>query len=104
MAVLRLDRFIIDPADGAELLSRHAALVAVAKDAFPGLLGVELAKVDDQTWIDVWRWDSLASAQAAVAICAAVCLALIALLALSWPHRGVRSAVDRAYATSSRAA
>lgn len=46
-----------------------------------------------------------ASAQSAVAICAAVCLGLIALLALSWPHRGVRSAVDRAYATTpSRAA
>ena len=67
MAVLRLDRFTIDPADGEELLSRHAALVAAVKDTFSGLLGVELAKVDDRTWIDVWRWDSLASAQAAVA-------------------------------------
>lgn len=67
MAVLRLDRFTIDPADSEELRSRHAALVAAAKDAFPGLLGVELAQVGDQTWIDVWRWDSLASTQAAVA-------------------------------------
>jgi hypothetical protein len=67
MAVLRIDRFTIDPADTEELHSRHAALVATVKDAFPGLLDVELAKVDDQTWIDVWRWDSLASAQAAVA-------------------------------------
>jgi hypothetical protein len=67
MAVLRLDRFTIDPADSKELLSRHAALVAAVKKAFPGLLGVELAKVDDLTWIDVWRWDSLGSAQAAVA-------------------------------------
>jgi hypothetical protein len=67
MTVLRLDRFTIDPADSEELRSRHAALVAAAKDAFPGLLGVELAQVDDQTWIDVWRWNSLASAQAAVA-------------------------------------
>lgn len=67
MAVLRLDRFTIDPADSRELRNRHAALVAAATDAFPGLLGVELAQVDDQTWIDVWRWDSLDSAQAAVA-------------------------------------
>ncbi len=67
MTVLRHDRFTIDPADGEELLSRHTALVAAAKDAFPGLLGVELAKVDDQTWIDVWPRDSLASAHAAVA-------------------------------------
>lgn len=72
MTVLRLDRFTIDPADTREMLARHAALVAVAKDAFPGLIDVQLAKVDDQTWIDVWRWDSLASAQAAVAGAAAV--------------------------------
>jgi hypothetical protein len=67
MAVLRLDQFTIDPADTGEMLTRHAALIAAAKDAFPGLIEVQLAKVDDQTWLDVWRWDSLASAQAAVA-------------------------------------
>ena len=67
MAVLRLDQFTIDPADTGELLTRHAALVAAAKDAFPGLIEVQLTKVDDQTWLDVWRWNSLASAQAAVA-------------------------------------
>jgi hypothetical protein len=67
MAVLRLDQFTIDPADTGEMLTRHAALVAAVKDAFPGLIEVQLAKVDDQRWIDVWRWDSLASAQAAVA-------------------------------------
>jgi hypothetical protein len=72
MAVLRLDQFTIDPADTGELLTRHAALVAAAKDAFPGLIEVQLAKVDDQTWLDVWRWDSLASAQAAVAGAAAI--------------------------------
>jgi hypothetical protein len=65
MTVLRLDSFTIDPADTRELLTRHAALAAVAKDAFPGLIDVQLAKIDDQTWIDVWRWDSLANAQAA---------------------------------------
>ena len=67
MTVLRLDSFTIDPADIGELLTRHAALAAVAKDAFPGLIDVQLAKIDDQTWIDVWRWDSLANAQAAAA-------------------------------------
>jgi hypothetical protein len=67
MAVLRLDQFTIDPADTGELLTRHPALVAAASRALPGLIEVQLAKVDDQTWLDVWRWDSLASAQAAVA-------------------------------------
>lgn len=67
MTVLRLDHFTIDPADTGELLTRHAALVATAKDAFPGLIDVQLAKIDDKTWIDVWRWDTLANAQAAAA-------------------------------------
>jgi hypothetical protein len=67
MAVLRLDRFTVNPADTADLLAKHADLVNVAKDVFPGLIDVQLAQVDDRTWIDVWRWDTLASAQAAVA-------------------------------------
>jgi len=67
MAVLRIDQFTIGPAGTGEMLTRHAALAAAVKDAFPGLIEVQLAKVDDQTWLDVWRWDSLASAQAAVA-------------------------------------
>lgn len=72
MTVLRLDRFTINPADTSEMLARHAALVATVKDAFPGLIEVQLAKVDDQTWLDVWRWDSLASAQAAGAAAASI--------------------------------
>ena len=67
MTVLRLDSFTIDPAHTGELVTRHSALAAVAKDAFPGLIDVQLAKIDDQTWIDVWRWDSFASSQAAAA-------------------------------------
>ena len=67
MTVLRLDRFTVNPAEVADLIARHADLVTAAKDAFPGLIDVQLAQVDDRTWIDVWRWDTLASAQAAVA-------------------------------------
>ncbi|KRC89807.1 MFS transporter [Terrabacter sp. Root85] len=45
------------------------------------------------------------SAYLAVTICAGVCLALVSLIAATWPHSRVRSAVDSAYATtSSRAA
>lgn len=71
MAVLRLDRFTIDPVDTAQKLTGHAAVVAAvvaaAKGAFPRFIGVELVKIDDRTWADVWRWDSLANAQAAAA-------------------------------------
>jgi len=43
----------------------------------------------------------LVGAHAAVAICAVACLGLTAILAITWPHRSVRSAVDSAYATTS---
>jgi hypothetical protein len=66
VAVLRLTRCKTDPADTQELLARRAALVAAVRRAFPGLLHTQLAKLDHETWIDTWRWESLAHAQAAL--------------------------------------
>ena len=67
MAVIRLTRFKIDPAHTQEMLARRAALIAAVRDAFPGLVEARLAKVEDETWIDLWRWRSLGNAQAAIA-------------------------------------
>ncbi len=66
MTVLRFTRYTTDPADAGEMLARRAALVTAARKAFPGLLDTHLAKLGDDTWIDIWHWDSLASAQAAI--------------------------------------
>lgn len=66
MAVYRLVRFTIDPADTEKMLATRAALVAATRNAFPGLAEARLARVDEETWIDMWRWDSLARAQAAI--------------------------------------
>ena len=66
MAVCRLVRFTIDPADTEKMLATRAALVTATRAAFPGLTEARLAKVDEETWIDMWRWDSLAQAQAAI--------------------------------------
>ena len=66
MAVLRLTRFKIDPADTEEMLAKRAALIAAIRDGFPGLTDTHLAKLDDESWIDVWRWDSSTSMQAAL--------------------------------------
>jgi hypothetical protein len=59
--------FKTDPADTQEMLARRADLVAVVRESYPGLIQAQLAKIDDETWVDAWRWDSLASAQAAIA-------------------------------------
>ena len=65
MTVLRIDRFTVDPTNAEEMLARRNALVTATRDAVPGLLEARLARADDQTWIDIWRWDTLANAQAA---------------------------------------
>ncbi|HEX6681679.1 MAG TPA: hypothetical protein VF062_02750 [Candidatus Limnocylindrales bacterium] len=66
MAVIRLDRFKADPANTDELISRRNALIAAVRRATPGLVQTRLARVDDETWIDMWCWDTASHAQAAV--------------------------------------
>ncbi|MBS2535073.1 hypothetical protein KGQ20_20100 [Catenulispora sp. NF23] len=59
MAVLRITRFTIDPADEAEMRARRTTLLAKVHEAFPNrLTGTQLVKVDDETWFDAWRWAS----------------------------------------------
>lgn len=67
MAVIRFTRFHADPAATEEIIAKRAALIAAIRDAFPGLGETRLTKLDDDAWIDVWRWDSLASLEAAAA-------------------------------------
>lgn len=67
MTVVRIDRFTVESDDAEELRARYAALREVASTAFPGLIDTQLAQADDGTWLSVWRWDSLASAKAAIA-------------------------------------
>jgi quinol monooxygenase YgiN len=67
VAVLRLTRFKTDPADAEEMLARRGALIDAVRRAYPGLLQAQLARTDDQTWVDAWRWDSRAHAESAIA-------------------------------------
>jgi Antibiotic biosynthesis monooxygenase len=67
MAVLRVTRFKTDPADAEEMLARRKTLIDAVRRDYPGLIQAQLAKVDDQTWIDSWRWESRANAEAAIA-------------------------------------
>ena len=66
MPVYRLVRFTIDPADTEKMLATRVALITATRSSFPGLTEARLAKIDEKTWIDMWCWDSLARAQAAI--------------------------------------
>ena len=58
MPVATRTRFRIDPADAEELRVRHAAPVSAVRSAVPGLAEARLGKLDDETWIGIWRWES----------------------------------------------
>jgi hypothetical protein len=67
MSVLRITRFHIDPADTGEMIARRATLIEAVRAGYPGLAEARLSKVDDETWVDIWRWDSRALADTALA-------------------------------------
>jgi hypothetical protein len=54
--------------DGAEeeMLSRRPALEAGVREKLPGLLDINLVRLDDGTYLDVLRWESREAADAAV--------------------------------------
>jgi quinol monooxygenase YgiN len=66
MAVLRIVRFKTEPDLAEEMLQTRAELIAATRERFPGLTETRLARVDDATWIDHWRWESADHMQAAL--------------------------------------
>ncbi len=67
MAITRFARFQVEPTDAEEMLSTRAALISAVRATYPGLTEARLTRVDDGTWIDVWRWESAASMDRALA-------------------------------------
>ena len=65
MAAFELARYRVEPQNTDELLRRWEAAVQAVRQSFPGLVDANLARLDEQTWIDVWRWESAEAARAA---------------------------------------
>lgn len=55
MSVLTITRVTVAPADTEELVRRHAALVEAVG---PALADARIGRLDDTTWVAVWRWAS----------------------------------------------
>lgn len=66
MAVVRLVRFTVEPERTDDMIARRADLVAATRQLYPGLIEARLTRVDDKTWLDLWRWESLSHAEAAI--------------------------------------
>jgi hypothetical protein len=68
MTILRLTRFRLKQSVELDvMLTTRAELIAAVRAAYPGLTETRLAKTDDETWLDLWRWESAESLQTALA-------------------------------------
>jgi quinol monooxygenase YgiN len=67
MAIIRTVHFKADPGHAEEMIARRAALISAVRAAYNGLTEARLARAGEDTWVDMWRWDSPASMQAALA-------------------------------------
>jgi hypothetical protein len=50
-----------------DLVARRAQLISAVRAAYAGLAEPRLAGVGEDKWVDMWRWDSPMSMQAALA-------------------------------------
>lgn len=67
MPVFELARFTVDPSNADQLLRKRGPMVEAMRTRFPGLIHADLARIDERTWIDVWKWQSRDEAEAAAA-------------------------------------
>lgn len=65
MEAFELARFRVDPNKTEQLRSSWQVAVDSIRSRFPGLLEANLARLDENTWLDIWRWESADTAKAA---------------------------------------
>ncbi|SCG40158.1 hypothetical protein [Micromonospora inositola] len=66
MALIRTTRFTADPAEADTVLERRRQLLEALRAAFAGPTETRLIRVDERTWVDMWRWDSHETLRAAL--------------------------------------
>jgi hypothetical protein len=64
---LELSRYVVEGDQEQQFLAKRGAMVKVAKETFPGLISVTLAKLDDGSYVDAWIWEDRSFCEAAMA-------------------------------------
>jgi quinol monooxygenase YgiN len=80
MAIVNIVKFTVRPEDADEMVVRRDALIDAAREAAPGLIRAVLSRVDDETWVDIWHWESAESLQAAQNVVGPVAQAALELV------------------------
>ena len=64
---LELSRYVVEGDQEQQLLAKREAMVKAAKETFPGLIDLTLAKLDDGSYVDAWIWEDRSFCEAAMA-------------------------------------
>ena len=64
---LELSRSVVEGDQEQQFLAKRGAMVEAAKENFPGLIDVTLAKLDDGSYVDAWVWEDRSFCEAAMA-------------------------------------
>jgi hypothetical protein len=64
---LELSRYVVEGDQEQLFLTKRGAMVKAAKENFPGLIDVTLAKLDDGSYVDAWIWEDRSFCEAAMA-------------------------------------
>jgi hypothetical protein len=61
-----LSRYAVEGDQEQPFLAKRGAMVKAAKENFPGLIDVTLAKLDDDSYVDAWIWEDRSFCEAAM--------------------------------------
>jgi hypothetical protein len=64
---LELSRYVVQDDQEQQFLAKRGAMLEAAKENFPGLIDVTLAKLDDGSYVDAWIWEDRSFCEAAMA-------------------------------------
>src|SRR3712207_3645822 len=64
---LELGKYVIERDQEQPFLAKRERMVEAAKENFPGLIDVMLAKLDDGSYVDAWIWEDRSFCEAAMA-------------------------------------
>jgi len=65
MATVRTHRYTVDTGDLATMLERRTNLIDGIRSANPAFTEATLIRMEDGSYLDIWRWDSAADMQRA---------------------------------------
>jgi hypothetical protein len=71
-STLELGRYVVEGDQERPFLAKRGAMVEAAKENFPGLIDVTLARLDDGSYVDVLIWEDRSFCELAMAKAEAV--------------------------------